>query len=346
MGSDTPLYRRLRLSDLEIPGNLLLAPLAGYTDTAFRAVCLAAGASLAFTEMVSCEALARSASPGRGTATTLDLARRAPGERFLAVQLFTANPDSASRAVDRLRALAPDILDLNCGCSVPKVLRSGSGAALLRDPELLGRVVGAVAASSLAPVTVKLRSGWDAQSVNFGETAAAAVSAGACMVTLHPRTRAQGFTGRADWSQIAELKRRLTVPVLGSGDLFSAADAREMLVQTGCDGVMFARGAIGNPFIFAEARALLEGREPPPPAGARERLEAALRHLDLAVSEQGERLACREMRKHMQAYTRGIPGGARLRRALTTAADKDQFVRAVRAFLDGSLVDTEREESI
>lgn len=340
MGSDTPLYRPLRLPGLEIPGNVLLAPLAGYTDTAFRAICLAAGASLAFTEMVSCEALARD------RASTVGLARRAPGERLLAVQLFTSNPDSASRAVDRLRALAPDLLDLNCGCSVPKVLRSGSGAALLKDPELLFRVVGAMVAANLAPVSVKLRSGWDAQSVNFRETAAAAVSAGAGLVTLHPRTRAQGFAGRSDWGQIAELKQRLSVPVVGSGDLFSAADAREMLVQARCDGVMFARGAIGNPFIFAEARALLEGREPPAPAGTRERLEAALRHLDLAVAEQGERLACREMRKHMQAYTRGIPNAARLRRALTTAGAREQFVQAVRAFLDGSLVDADREESV
>ena len=331
------LYRPLLLPGLEIPGNLLLAPLAGYSDVAFRSVCIEAGAALAFTEMVSCEALSRD------RARTLNMARRALNERFLAIQLFTSRPESAARAVERLLPLGPDLFDLNCGCSVPKVLRSGSGAALLRDPELLERVVRALSDASAVPVSVKLRSGWDAASPNYLATAAAAISGGASMVTLHPRSRAQGFTGRADWNQIAELKRAVAVPVIGSGDLFTAEDARAMMATTGCDGIMFARGAIGNPGIFAAARAALEGWDPPPPLDVPTRLAAALHHLDLAAAARGEALACKEMRKHMQQYLRGIPGVARLRPEIGTAATRAEYARLVDRIISRAL-EAAREE--
>jgi tRNA-dihydrouridine synthase B len=327
MGNGTSLYRAVILPGASVPGNLFLAPLAGYTDAAFRQVCLEAGASMAFTEMVSAEALSR------GGTRTVDMARRASGERLLAVQLFASRPDAAARAVERLLPLSPDLLDLNCGCSVPKVLRGSCGAALLRDPDLIGRIVRAMAEASRTPVSVKLRSGWDAESVTYLAAAAAAVSAGACMVSLHPRTRAQGFTGSADWSHIAALKQSVQVPVVGSGDLWSGDDVRAMVERTGCDAVMLARGAIGNPFIFAEARAALEGRPLPPPPPPRERLGAALRHLELAVALRGEALACREMRKQLLAYTRGMPGGARLRQALVTASTRADYLGVVEAYL-------------
>lgn len=293
---------------------MLLAPMAGYTDAAFRAVCIDWGAGLCFTEMVSAEALARE------SAKTMGLLARAANESERAFQIFAAGPRAAAAAVRRIAGLAPVVIDLNCGCSVPKVLKAGCGAVLLRDPALLASIVAAMRAETDIPVSVKLRSGWDSSSINFFDCAAAAVRAGASLVTLHPRTRAQGFAGKSDWQHIGELRRALDdgVTVLGSGDLFTPEDCRDMLARTGCDGVMIARGCLGNPFIFARTRALLEGREAPAPT-PRERLETALRHLRLLVEAVGEPKACRDMRKHFVAYTKGMEGGAAVRQAVVHA---------------------------
>jgi tRNA-dihydrouridine synthase B len=284
-----------------------MAPMAGYTDAAFRALCVEQGAFLCYTEMVSAEGLAR------GGRKSWALLARADNERLWGVQLFGSEPRALAAAVRLVAPLAPSLLDLNCGCSVPKVLKSGAGAALLRSPRLIAELVAAMRQETGAPVTVKIRSGWDSASLNYLEVAEEACRAGAAAVCLHPRTRAQGFTGRADWSQIAELKRRLEAPVFGSGDVFSAEDAARLVRETDCDAVLFARGALGNPFLFAEARRLFAGLPPAPAASPRERLAAALRQLNGAIPLYGEEAACREMRKHFCAYTRGIPGGARLR---------------------------------
>jgi len=301
------LLAAVRLPNLTIPGNLFMAPMAGYTDAAFRALCVEQGAFLCFSEMVSAEGLARGGEP------TWALLARAENEALWGVQLFGSEPRALAAAVRLLAPLQPSLLDLNCGCSVPKVLKSGAGAALLRSPALVGQLVRAMRGETGVPVTVKIRSGWDSASMNYLQVAEEACRAGAAAVCLHPRTRAQGFTGRADWSQIAELKRRLGVPVFGSGDVFAAADAARLTRETGCDAVLFARGALGNPFLFAEARRLFAGLPPGPDPSPAERLRAALRQLAGAVRLYGETTACREMRKHFCAYTRGLPGGARLR---------------------------------
>jgi tRNA-dihydrouridine synthase B len=301
------LLAAVRLPNLTIPGNLFMAPMAGYTDAAFRALCVEQGADLTFTEMVSAEGLARGGEP------TWALLSRAENETHWGVQLFGSEPRALAAAANLLAPLRPSLLDLNCGCSVPKVLKAGAGAALL------AALVRALRENSGAPVTVKIRSGWDSASLNYLQVAEAAVRAGAAAVCLHPRTRAQGFTGRADWTQIAELKRRLGAPVFGSGDVFSADDALRLARETGCDAVLLARGALGNPFLFAEARRLFAGLPPGPAPSPAERLQAALRQLAGAVRLYGEATACREMRKHFCAYTRGLPGGAHLR-SLAVAA--------------------------
>ena len=308
------LLAPVHLPNLTIPGNLFMAPMAGYTDAAFRALCVEQGAYLCFSEMVSAEGLAR------GGRKTWALLARAQSEAFWGVQLFGSEPRAAAAAVRALGRLEPSLVDLNCGCSVPKVLKAGAGAALLREPKRIGELVRAMRQETGAPVTVKIRSGWDHNCLNYLQAAEEACGAGAAAVCLHPRTRSQGFTGRADWAQIGELKRRLSVPVFGSGDLFSAEAAARLVRETGCDAVMFARGALGNPFLFAEARRLFAGLPPAPAPSSRERLEAALRQLAAAVHLYGEATACREMRKHFCAYTRGIPGGARLR-GLAVAAE-------------------------
>ncbi|MDR1249132.1 MAG: tRNA-dihydrouridine synthase, partial [Treponema sp.] len=215
------------------------------------------------------------------------------------------------------------------GCPVPKIVKTGAGSALMKSPETLGRIVEAVVKASRealgdAPVTVKLRSGWDAASQNYRDCGRIAVEAGAALVCLHPRTRTQGYSGKSDWTQIADLSSRLPVPVAGSGDLFSPEDAGKMLRETGCAAVMFARGALGNPFIFAAAKALLQGesRQDPSP---QEKLETAFRQLNLLAQDQGERNACREMRKQFCAYTRGINGSAALRNRLIHADTIEEY---------------------
>jgi nifR3 family TIM-barrel protein len=236
-------------------------------------------------------------------------------------------------------------VDINSGCPVPKVVKAGAGSALMRDPATLGRVVeAAVRASAEAlggvPVTVKMRSGWDSAAGNYREAAAVCQDAGAALVTLHPRTRAQGYGGKSDWSHIADLASRLNIPVAGSGDLYSPEDAERMLRETGCAAVMFARGAMGNPFIFAAARAFLTGGAytPPPPSG---RLAAAFRHLLLLAEDLGERTACLEMRKQFCAYTKGggdepgIPGGSRLRERLVHAAAIADYRAILEEYLSG-----------
>jgi nifR3 family TIM-barrel protein len=226
-------------------------------------------------------------------------------------------------------------VDINCGCPAPKVIKTGAGAALMRDPAALGRIVEAVVKASgerlgSVPVTVKLRSGWDSSSINYAECARIAVEAGAAMVTLHPRTRTQAYGGKSDWSYIEDLAGRLPVPVAGSGDLFSAEDAERMLRKTGCAAVMFARGAMGNPYIFSAARALLSGLPCDPP-GIAERVRTGFRQLLLLAEDCGERAACREMRKQFCAYTKGAPGeqglvgSAGLRKRLVHAETIEEY---------------------
>jgi nifR3 family TIM-barrel protein len=317
------LYSPVSIGSLVLPGNLFLAPVAGYSDRAFRSLCAEQGAVFTSTELVSAEALSR--NPGRyglggeGTAAQLvpaafSLVRRGDSEKQYAVQLFGSDPERMAMAAALLAPLQPDAVDINSGCPVPKVVKTGAGSALMKNPALLGKMVEAVVRSSRehlggVPVTVKMRSGWDHSSINYNECARIAVEAGAAMVSLHPRTRSQGYGGKSDWSCIEDLASRLSVPVTGSGDLYTPEDAERMLRETRCAAVMFARGAEGNPFIFSETRALLENgaRRQIYPTMA-ERLALALRHLELLSADIGERTACLEMRKQFCAYTKGRGG--------------------------------------
>lgn len=283
-----------------------LAPVAGYSDAAFRSVCYEQGAALCYTEMVSSEALIRNHPK-----TRFLLARTEVEDRY-AIQLFGSKPEVLARAAAIVADYRPLVIDLNCGCPVPKIVRTGAGSSLLKDPNLIHAIVKAMAEATDIPVTVKIRKGWDEGSVNFLETAQAAVEAGAVAVTLHGRTRTQGYSGKADWGSIATLASVLDVPVFGSGDVFSAAAAIRMLSETSCSGVMIARGAMGNPFVFAEAQALWEGREAPVFSDAQV-ARIAKKHLELAVRFLGEKTACIEFRKQFCAYTKGRPRGAALR---------------------------------
>jgi nifR3 family TIM-barrel protein len=324
------LYHPVTIGGLEVPGNLFLAPLAGYSDVAFRSLCVSYGSDLTYSEMLSAEGFVR------GSGGTFNLLARDPRERYFGAQIFSSSPYSAAKAAAAIAALPvpPSLIDLNCGCPVPKVVKTGAGSALLRNPRLVYDMVKAMKESCALPVTVKIRSGWDAASINYLETADAACQGGAALVCLHARTRAQGYGGRADWGHIRDLKERCGIPVFGSGDVLSGEEAVSMLRETGCDGLMFARGAIGNPFIFRQTRACLAlGRVAEP--SARERMRMGLEHLDLCIRAKGEVLACREMRKHFAAYSKGLPGGARLRAALVRACTAADYRETVEGYLTG-----------
>lgn len=319
------LHVPVRVGSYTTRGNLFLAPVAGYSDAAFRSICADAGCDLAFTEMVSSEALTR------GHLKTEVLLAREDNEPDYAVQLFGSRPETmASAAVIVAERWRPALIDVNCGCPVPKIVKTGAGSALMRDPERIRAIVAAMTGAVRTPVTVKIRLGWDDASVNYLEAAAAAVEGGAAAVTLHARTRERGYAGTADRRAFFALADALAVPVFASGDLFSAKAAVDILSGGRVAGVMFARGAMGDPFIFSRARAALEGL-PEPAETAAERMSVARRHLGLSLRHYGERTACVEFRKQACAYLKGVPGGAELRRlavGCSTLADYDGFFDA------------------
>jgi len=309
------LYHPVKVGDWILKGNIFLAPVAGWTERVFRSICIKNGADFTSTELISSEALTRNFQK------TLPLLRRAEKEAIYAVQIFGSKPDVMRKAVEVILSQNPQeplVIDINAGCPVPKVTKTGAGSALMKDPEKIQRIVRAVvkAASSYSiegrgvPVTIKLRSGWDDASINYLECAQAALEAGAAMVSLHPRTRAQGYGGKSNWAYIRELVQKLPVPVAGSGDLWSANDAKKMLEETGCAAVMFARGAMGNPFIFKEAKSLLCSGKVEAPASYKERMDAAFEHLAILSTELGQERAAKEMRKTFCAYIKNTPGSS------------------------------------
>lgn len=286
--------------------------MAGITDKAFRLLAREMDCALAFTEMISAQALLFGS---RKTLEMLDI----EGESPVAVQLFGSRPGDLARAARLVAAAGADIIDLNMGCPTPKIVKNGEGAALMRDPRLAGEIVAAVVDAVTLPVTVKMRRGWDADSPDAVEVAYAVVDAGASAVMVHGRYRSEFYSGRADWGVIRAVKEAVDVPVIGNGDVWTAPDARRMLDETGCDGVMIGRAARGNPWIFREAvHYLATGGQLPPPSGA-ERVAMALRHLDLLVRYKDEDTAVLQMRKHASWYTRGLPHAARLRERLQRA---------------------------
>jgi nifR3 family TIM-barrel protein len=319
----------LQAGALSLPGRLFLAPVAGYTDRAFRSVCAEWGADLCYTEMVSAEALCRD------SAKTMELMARAEGERVYAIQLFGSEPARMARAASLAAGFRPALIDVNAGCPVPKVTRAGAGSALMRAPGLIRDILRAMGSETDIPLTVKFRLGWDASSVNFIEFAGQALEGGAAALCLHARTRAQGYSGKADWASIAALKRAFPdVPVFASGDILSPRDARRVFEETSCDGVMFARGAQGDPFIFTAAKRLMGEGLDWQPTGS-ERAATMLRHLDRAIGLYGEGLACIEFRKHFCAYAKGFAGVAALRREGVRASSRAEYAALALRLAEG-----------
>jgi len=300
------------VADILARGRVLLAPMAGVTEAPFRAICKRFGAGLTYTEMVSVKALYYAPDSTR----TRELLTFAPEETPCAVQVFGSDPALMAEQVALLAERYRDqiaVVDINMGCPVTKVVAKGEGSALMRTPELAAEIVAAVAAAvSPLPVTVKFRKGWDEGSANAVEFAQRMEAAGAAAIAVHGRTRDQFYRGSADWRTISQVKEAVDVPVIGSGDVFSAADVVSMIEQTGVDAVMVARGAQGNPWIFREARALTETGETIPGPTPTERVQMALEHSRALVEFGGEHAVIR-MRKHVGWYVAGLPGASYVR---------------------------------
>lgn len=305
---------------------LVLAPMAGITDLPFRIICRELGAGLVYSEMVSAEALIR--NQGK----TFTLLRSDPAEKPVAFQIFGSRPASMAAAARILSQRPLDCIDINMGCPVPKVLKSGSGSALLRDLTLAREIMDAVVGASAVPVTVKIRLGWDANSIIALDLAQAAEAAGVAAVTIHGRTRTQGFSGSADWSMIKAVKDAVGIPVIGNGDVRSGPDAGKMRDETGCDGIMIGRACQGNPWIFREAKQYLETGTPPAPPTPQEKEETIHRHLQEIVALRGEHVGVREMRKHLCWYSKGLPGGAEFRTRVNQLTKVNEVKEEVTAF--------------
>lgn len=297
----------------------ILAPLAGVTDLPFRLVAREFGCGLCFTEMVSANGLVRE------TAKTLDYLKTCPEDRPLGVQIFGADPAVMAEAARIVGEHDPDILDLNMGCPVRKVVKTGAGAMLMKDLPLAGRIIAAVVRAVKKPVTVKMRAGWSRATQNAVQLARIAEDAGAAAVIVHGRTADQGFSGFSDWSVIADVKRAVGIPVVGNGDIRKPSDALDMLKQTECDAVMVGRGALGNPWIFQGISELLAGASLGNRPRLAERYALIRRHWDLEVRHRGARLAGRSFRKHLLWYTKGLPSSGRLREAMGKMTDSDRM---------------------
>lgn len=304
------MIKPLKIGSVTLPNNLILAPMAGVTDLPFRLLCKEQGAGLLCMEMVSAKAILYK---NRNTESLLEID---PRENPVSLQLFGSDPEIISKIAHQIEDKPFDILDLNMGCPVPKIVNNGEGSALMKNPKLAGEIIRETAKAIDKPVTVKIRKGFDDEHINAVEMAKIAEDAGAAAVAVHGRTREQFYSGRADWDIIRQVKEAVSIPVIGNGDLLTAEDVIAMEAQTGCDGFMIARGAQGNPWIFRQILHYFETGEHLAKPTLEEVTQMILRHARMMLEFKGEYIGIREIRKHAAWYTAGYPNSARLRVAI------------------------------
>ncbi len=322
----------MKIGNIELKNPFLLAPMAGITDAPFRLLAKEMGCALVYTEMISAKGLVYE------NEHTGDMIRTDDRERPAAVQLFGSDPKFMANAARMVTATGmADILDINMGCPAPKVVKGGDGSALMRQPQLAYDVMKAVVEATHLPVTVKIRKGWDAESINAVEIACLAEQAGISAVAVHGRTRAEYYSGSCDRTIIKAVKEAVSIPVIGNGDIRTPQDAMRMMDETGCDAVMIGRASEGNPWIFRQMLHYWQTGETLPPITLEERCAMIRRHLALQMEEKGEYIGLREMRKHAAWYTKGMPKSAQFRQKINGAETLDEFLSLIEQWENGTL---------
>lgn len=310
----------MNIGNVSLDNRVFLSPMAGVTDLPFRLICKQKGCGMLYTEMINAKALCYNDE------NTKKMTKIEDEEHPIAIQIFGSEPEYMGRAAEILNSHPNEILDINMGCPAPKVIKNGDGSALMKNPKLAEEVMRAVVENSTKPVTLKIRKGWDDNSVNAVEIAKIAEQAGISAVAIHGRTREQYYSGKADWDIIKEIKDSISIPVIGNGDVFEIEDAINMLEKTNCDAIMIGRGAQGNPWIFNRINHYMQTGEILAKPTAEEKISTAIEHMKLAVAEHGEYVAVREMRKHIGWYIKGLKNSARYRDEINKLTDCESVI--------------------